>query len=82
VLAHFDKLYQLLHYIPHRETFLLNYTKLILAQEKFEDALKGAQNSLPLQHQLYLAVVVHFYQCRLLQHTDASIFGVVQWQHS
>lgn len=32
LLAHFDKLYQLLHYIPNRETFLLNYTAVILAQ--------------------------------------------------
>ena len=32
LLAYYDKLYQLLHYIPHRETFLLNYTSVVLAQ--------------------------------------------------
>lgn len=79
VLAYYDKLYQQLHYIPHRETFLLNYTAVILAQEKFETALKGAQNSLPIQHQLYLAVIVTILSFRPLQHTAANIYGFVQW---
>lgn len=78
LLAHYDKLYQLLHYIPHRETFLLNYTAVILAQEKFEAALKGAQTSLPIQHQYYLAVIVHTLSVRPPPLMDVNTFGRAQ----
>jgi hypothetical protein len=78
LLAHYDKLYQLLHYIPHRETFLLNYTTIILAQEKFEAALKGGQTSLPIQHQYYLAVIVRSLPIRLLPLMAANTFGRVR----
>lgn len=78
LLAHFDKLYQLLHYIPHRETFLLNYTAVIMAQEKFEAALKGAQTSLPIQQQYYLAVIVNTLSVRLPPLMDVNTFGRAQ----